>query len=469
MFVASPFTLLTNFMETIQIVAIVIFIVTFFFILTERIHRTVIGLFGAMAMVVAGMILDFYHPEDLLATIDFNTLGLLFGMMLLVSMLEKTGFFQYVGIWTAKRTKGNPWLLMIALGAVTGIFSMILDNVTTVILVVPMTIIIADILKINPVPIIMSEALISNIAGTGTLIGDPPNIMIGSAVGFSFNDFLVHSLPVTLAAWLVTLLIFRIIYRKDLKKKPENIEQLMSMDEREAIKEPKTLRKLLTVFAITIALFFLHSYLHLAPAMVALIGASLALIVVAPKHDPQHIIEKTELSVLLFFGSLFVIVGGLEHAGVLQGVAQFLTAGAADNLLMTALIILWASAFLSALVDNIPLTVAMIPIIAYLGAQGIPTDLLWWALVFGVGFGGNGSPVGSTAGVIVVAKSEKTAHPITFIGWMKQGLPTMLACLVVSSLALMFFTEHFMTHEGNYVEAATTELADEGVHPVPLH
>jgi Na+/H+ antiporter NhaD/arsenite permease-like protein len=459
-------------METIQTVALVIFIVTFFFILTERIHRTVIGLFGAVAMVIAGIMLDFYHPEDLPGAIDFNTLGLLFGMMLLVSMLEKTGFFQYVGIWTAKRTRGNPWMLMIALGAITGVFSMILDNVTTVILVVPMTIIIADILKINPVPIIMSEALISNIAGTGTLIGDPPNIMIGSAVGFSFNDFLVHSLPVTLVAWFATLVIFRIIYRKDLKKKPENIEQLMAMDENEAVKEPETLKKLLVVFAITIALFFLHGVLHLEPAMVAIIGASLALIVVAPKHDPQHIIEKCELSVLLFFGSLFVIVGGLEHAGVLEELAKLLTSGAADNVLMTAIIILWASAFLSAIVDNIPLTVAMIPIITYLGTQGIPTDILWWALVFGVGFGGNGSPIGSSAGVIVMAKSEKTEHPISFLSWMKQGLPTMIVCLVVATGALVFFTEHFSTHEGMRASAtveAATDAITGPIIPAALH
>lgn len=454
-------------METIQLVALAIFAVTFFFILTERIHRTVIGLFGAILMVIAGIALDFYHPEDVVGAIDYNTLGLLFGMMLLVSMLEKTGFFQFVGIWTAKKTGGNPWLLMIALGAITGLFSMVLDNVTTVILIVPVTIIIADILKINPIPIIMSEALISNIAGTGTLIGDPPNIMIGSAVGFSFNDFLIHSLPVVIVSWLATLVIFRLIYRQDIAKRPENIEQLQKMNEWDAIKEPRTLKKLLAVFALTIALFFLHSVLHLEPAMVALIGASLALVVVSPKHDPQHIIEKCELSVLLFFGSLFVIVGGLEHAGVLEELAQLLTAGAADNLLLTAIIILWASAFLSAIVDNIPLTVAMIPIIAYLGTQGIPTDILWWALVFGVGFGGNGSPIGSSAGVIVVAKSEKTDHPITFLGWMKQGVPTMVACLVVSTLALVLFTGHFSSH-GQFGDAEIINHAAAYEHPVPL-
>lgn len=455
-------------MTQIEIIALLIFGTTFFFILTERIHRTVVGLFGAMAMLLVGMYLDFYHPEDLLDVVDFNTLGLLFGMMLIVGMLEHTGAFQYLGIWTAKKTKGNPWYLMVALSAITAGLSMILDNVTTIILIVPITIIISEMLKINPTPILMAEALLSNVGGTGTLIGDPPNIMIGSAAGFSFNDFLIHSLPVVLVTWVLTLIFFRFLFRKDLTKKPEHVDRLMAMKESEAITDPKTLKKLLIVFAIVIALFFLHSALHLEAAMVALIGAALALIWVAPQHDPQKTIEKTELSVLLFFGSLFVIVGGLEHAGVLEKAAHLITAGAESNLLMTAIIILWTSAILSAIVDNIPLTVAMIPIIGFLGQQGVPVDLLWWALAFGVGFGGNGSPIGSTAGVIVVAKSEKTEHPISFIDWMKQGVPTMILGLIIASAALALFTPFFSSHTG-VAEAAHVEgMADSAIHPKPI-
>jgi len=439
-------------MTQIELIALLIFGTTFFFILSERIHRTVIGLFGAMAMVLAGIYFDFYHPEDLLEVVDFNTLGLLFGMMLLVGMLERTGAFQYLGIWTAKKTKGNPWLLMVALSAITAGLSMILDNVTTIILIVPITIIVADMLKINPTPILMAEALLSNVGGTGTLIGDPPNIMIGSAAGFSFNDFLVHALPVVFITWVLTLIFFKFLFRKDLTKKPENVDKLLAMDEKEAITDPKTLKKLLIVFGLVVILFFLHSALHLEAAIVALIGASLALIWVAPQHDPQTVIEKTELSVLLFFGSLFVIVGGLEHAGVLERAAHLITSGAENSLLMTAIIILWTSAILSAIVDNIPLTVAMLPIIAFLGAEGVPVDLLWWALAFGVGFGGNGSPIGSTAGVIVVAKSEKTEHPISFVDWMKQGVPTMILGLLIATAALTFFTDFFMSH-GHTLEA----------------
>jgi Na+/H+ antiporter NhaD/arsenite permease-like protein len=255
--------------------------------------------------------------------------------------------------------------------------------------------------------------------------------------------------------------IFRLIYRKELAKKPENIEQLMKMNEWDAIQDMKTLKRLLVVFVGTITLFFLHGMLHMEPAMVALIGASVALLVVAPTRDPQTVIEKCELSVLLFFGSLFVMVGGLEFSGVLQEAATLLTAGAESNLLLTAIIILWASAIISAIVDNIPLTVAMIPIIGYLGTSGIPVDLLWWALVFGVGFGGNGSPIGSTAGVIVVAKSEKTDNPISFINWLKQGTPVMVGCLLVATAALILFTDHFMGSHGQVAQVAKAEAAPE--------
>ena len=252
-------------METIEIIALLIFGTTFFFILTERIHRTVIGLFGALTMVLAGMYFDFYHPEEVLQVIDFNTLGLLFGMMLLVSMLEQTGAFQYLGIWTAKKTKGNPWHLLVALSAITASLSMILDNVTMVILIVPITLIITEMLKINPIPILMAEALLSNIGGAATLVGDPPNIMIGSAAGFTFNDFLVHSLPIVAVTWVVTVFFFKFLFRKDLAKKPENVDRLMAMDENEAIKDKKTLKKLLAIFALVIGLFVRHA-LHIAAA-----------------------------------------------------------------------------------------------------------------------------------------------------------------------------------------------------------
>jgi Na+/H+ antiporter NhaD/arsenite permease-like protein len=433
-------------MEIEQLVSIFIFAVTFYFILTERIHRTVIAFVGAVAMVIVGVFMGFYDPELAIEAIDFNTVGLLFGMMMLVALLEETGVFQFLGVYVARKTKGNPWLLLVSLGLLTAFLSMVLDNVTTIILIAPITIIISRLIKISPLPLLMGEAILSNIGGAGTLVGDPPNIMIGSAAGFGFNTFLVYSLPVALVGLAVTLLVFRFVFRKDLATEPQDIDRLMAMDPKDAIKDPRKLKQLLGVFALVIALFFLHGLLHLEPSTIALFGAAMALLLVRAREDPHDTIQKTELSVLLFFASLFIIVGGLEHTHVLAHVGELITASAGENLLLTAIVILWVSAILSAIVDNIPFTVAMIPIIGYLAAQGIEVDLLWWALVLGVGFGGNGTPIGSSAGVIVMTKSEETDTPITFKEWMRSGLTATFVSLCVATVAIyIFYTTGYVT------------------------
>ena len=431
-------------MELSVILSIVIFSATFFFILTEKLHRTTVGFFGAMVMVVMGSIFDFYHPEEALHAIDFNTIGLLGGMMIIVAILEKTGFFQYVAILTAKKTKGNMWLLVLALGTVTSLLSTVLDNVTTIILIAPVTIVIARMLKLNPAPILMAEALLSDVGGVATLVGDPPNIIIGSAAGFSFNDFLVHSLPVVIVAWAATLITLRLVYNKELKQEPQNLEELSKLDPNDSFEDKATLYKILGVLALVVFLFFTHNTFHLAPSVVALIGATIALMLVSPTKDPQKILERTELSVLVFFASLFVIVGGLEATGVLEYLASFIVAGAAENLLWTAIALMWGAAIMSAIVDNIPFTVAMIPIIAYLETQGINVHILWWALVLGVGFGGNGSPIGSTANVIIMSKSEQTDNPITFAHWLKKGTPTMFVSLIVGTVAFLLFGDFWI-------------------------
>lgn len=439
-------------------VSLIIFGITFGLIISEKIHRTVIGAFGAIVMVLFGMAGGFYSPSQALEAIDFNTIGLLMGMMIIIAILEETGAFQYLGIYTAKKTKGNPWLLVVALGTLTTLLSLILDNVTTIILIVPVTVVVTKILKINPMPILMAEALLSDTGGVATLVGDPPNIMIGSAANFSFNTFLTHSLPVVFFAWLATLITLKIVFRKELKEKPQNIEELMKMDEKEAITDKGTLKIIILILCLVVGLFFAHSALHLAPSVVALIGAALALLLVSPKKDPQKIFAKIELSVLVFFAALFVIVGGLEHAGVLEYLANFLVSGGTENMVMTAIIVLWASAILSAVVDNIPFTVAMIPMIAHLQSQGVEVNLLWWALVFGVGFGGNGSPIGSTANVIVVSKSEQTDYPITFKSWFKSGTSTMLITCVVATVAILLFHD--------FLGAPTAEQKNNSVHAV---
>ena len=447
--------------------SVVVFVVTFGLIVAEKLHRTVIAFFGAIMMVVTGLIFGFYSPEKAMHAIDFNTIGLLLGMMTIVAIMETTGAFQYLGILAAKKTKGNPWLLVVALGTVTTILSLVLDNVTTIILIVPVTIVIARMLKINPTPILMAEALLSDTGGVATLVGDPPNIMIGSTAGFSFNDFLLHSMPVVLVAWFATLVVLKVIYRKEMKQKPQNIDKLMKMDEWEAITDMRTLKIIIAVLVLVVGLFFMHNTLHIEPSLVALIGAAVALILVSPNKDPQKIFEKLELSVLVFFAALFVIVGGLEFSGALDIVAEMLVSGADSNIVMTAIIVLWISAILSALVDNIPFTVAMIPVIAALQAKGVDVNILWWALVFGVGFGGNGSPIGSTANVIVVSKSEQTDTPITLKGWMRSGALVMVITCAIATVALITFSDYFnktTIGQGNEILPQSTVEAEAESH-----
>ncbi len=448
-------------------VSTVIFAVTFVIIISEKLHRTVIAFVGAMIMLIAGMIFDFYTPEQALSAIDFNTLGLLAGMMGIVAILETTGVFQYLGILTAKKTKGNPWLLIVALGTLTSVLSMILDNVTTIILIVPVTIIIARMIKISPLPLLIAEAILSNVGGTATLVGDPPNIMIGSVADLSFNAFLMHSLPIVTVVWFVTLGVLRLVYQKEISQQPQNVDELLKMNEKDAIEDPRTLKIILGVLAFVVFLFFIHHKIHLQPSMVALIGAALAFVLVAPKKDPQKVLEKLELSVLVFFGALFVIVGGLEHAGVLGQLAELIIDGAKENPVMTAIIVLWASAILSAIVDNIPFTVAMIPVIASLGAQGVDVNLLWWALVFGVGFGGNGTPIGSSAGVIVVSKSEQTDSPITFKEWIRVGGTVMIIGLIITTGLILLFHEYLGNEDipgqcPSYLSEATEKCPEAG-------
>lgn len=421
----------------------IIFLFTVILIITEKVHRTVIGLFGAVLMIVAGMAFHFYSPDLAIEAIDFNTIGLLLGMMIVVAVLEKTGFFQYLAIFTAKKTNGDPWKLLIFLGAITTIFSMILDNVTTVILIAPVTIIIVRILKINPVPILMAEAILSNIGGTATLIGDPPNIMIGSAANISFNEFLFNIGPVVIFAWFLILFVFRFIFKKEMSQKvsEEDIDDLIKMNEKEVIKDKKNLKIILAILGFTIILFFFHGLLEIPPSIVALIGAVLTLILVHPKTDPQPILEKIEWSVLLFFVSLFIIVGGLEQAGVLEVLASQIGNFAGGNIVLTAIILMWASAIISAVVDNIPFTVAMIPIVLYLETKGVNVTLLWWALAIGVGFGGNGTPIGATANIVVVAKSEQTGHPITFKNWIKSGATVTFFALIIASIYIAVFAK----------------------------
>jgi Na+/H+ antiporter NhaD/arsenite permease-like protein len=423
------------------ILSSLIFIISLVFIFSEKIHRSIAGIAGAVFMVGIGKILGFYSEEAALEAIDFNTLGLLLGMMILVAMLEPTGFFQYLAVWAARASRGKPVRLFVLLGSITTLLSMFLDNVTTVVLIAPITILICEILGLSPLPYLMAEALLSDTGGVATLIGDPPNVLIGSAAGFSFIDFLIYSLPIVAVAWGATLLLLRFLFRDELAKLPHNAEAVMSLNPAESLDDPKTARRVLIVLGAAIVLFFVHHLLHISPSLIALSAAALALTWVQP--DIQETFKKVEWSVLIFFSALFVMVGGLEAAGVLESIVDLLEHLSRIPPLWFGVSLIWIVAALSAIVDNVPITIALIPVIQGLGATGMDITPLWWALAFGAGFGGNGTIIGSTANIIVASISEKTRTPITSRLWNRRGLPVMLLTCAIASILYMIFYESF--------------------------
>jgi Na+/H+ antiporter NhaD/arsenite permease-like protein len=428
-------------MSIIAILSSLIFIVSLVVIFSEKVHRSITGIAGAVIMVGVGKVFGFYSEEAALNAIDFNTLGLLLGMMLLVAMLEPTGFFQYLAVWAARASRGKPVRLFILLGSVTTVLSMFLDNVTTVVLIAPVTILICEILGISTLPYLIAEALLSNTGGVATLVGDPPNVLIGSAAGFSFNDFLIYSLPIVAVAWIATLLLLQFLFRDQLSQKPSNAQAVMSLNPKESLDDPKTARRVLIILGIAILLFFVHHTLHISPAFIAASAAALALMWVQP--DIQETFKKVEWSVLIFFAALFVMVGGLEGAGVLHAIVGLLEGLAVIPPIWFGIALIWIVAALSAVVDNVPITIALIPVIRGLGESGMDITPLWWALAFGAGFGGNGSVIGSTANIIVATLSEKTRTPITASLWNRRGLPVMLVTCVIASILFALFYKAF--------------------------
>jgi len=428
-------------MNVAALLSSLIFVATLVLIFTEKINRMIVSFAGGMLMVTAGQVLHFYEMESAIEAIDFETLGLLMGMMIIVAMLEPTGFFQYLAVLAARASKGKPMRLFVLLGIVTTLLSMFLDNVTTVVLIAPITLLICEILGVSAIPYLMTEALLSNTGGVATLVGDPPNVLIGSAAGFSFNDFLVHSLPIVAVAWLGALLLLRYLFKKELSKRPRSVRAVMKLNPAQSLNEPETAKKILIVLGAAILLFFVHHLLDVEPAFVALGAAAVAMLWVQP--DVHEVLKKIEWSVLVFFGALFVMVGGLEKAGVLESIIGLFRGASSVNPILFGVCLIWVVASLSAVVDNIPITIALIPVIHGFGEAGMNVTPLWWALAFGAGFGGNGTIIGSTANIIVVTLSEKTRTPITAALWMRRGLPVMLAACVIASILYTIFYNWF--------------------------
>ena len=420
-----------------------ILIASYVLIFTEVIHRTLAGVIGAIVMIAAGLMFGFYSQAAAVKSIDANTMFLLAGMMALVMMLKPTGAFEYLAIRMAKLAKGSPVRLLIYLSTLVTVFSLFLDNVTTILVFAPLTVVIARLLGISPVPYLMAEALLSDTGGVATLVGDPPNVMIGSAANIDFNTFLFHMGPIIFVAWLATMGLLLFSFRKELAGE---IDTVLDLDETKVLKDPKALISISFSIGLVILLFFIHHRFHLFPGYVAWIGVAVAFALVRP--DPEELLKGLDWAVLLFFAGLFIIVGGVEGSGLLDLLGEQLTSVAQDpeNLLMTALVVMWVAAFLSAAVDNIPFTVTMIPIISHLQTQGVDVMPLWWALAAGVGLGGNGSHIGSTANVICVAEAERTRNPeyrITPLFWLKKGTPVMLVTLIITSVLMTIFFDFY--------------------------
>ena len=413
-------------------VALTIFFLTFYFIISKKLDRTIASFLGAILMVISGVSLGFYSQEEAFGAIDFNMIGLLVGMMVIVSICKKTGFFSYIAIRAAKASRGSPTRLMIMMGCITAALSMILDNVTTIILVIPITILICDILGISPLPTLLAEIVMSNIGGVGTMIGDPPNMMIASASGLSFDDFIIHLMPFALAGMALAIITLTFIFRSELKKGPRNIMPIMGINEHAAIKDAKALRKVTLALLIFFILFSFqksHGFHH---AFIALIGAGIAVLLVRPNID--EVLKDIEWPILVFFASLFILVGGVEKAGFLNIIAEKISSLATVNYTLAKVSILWVSAGFASLVDRIPFTTAMIPIIKHMGQMGVNVDSLWWVLALGVGFGGNGTPIGSIVGVVGLALSEKTRTPIDFKIWIRTATVVMIITIIFVSL-----------------------------------
>jgi Na+/H+ antiporter NhaD/arsenite permease-like protein len=429
-------------------ISAVILIATFIGIFTEGVHgfhRTKFAMGGAALMVLAGQYFGFYSPELAIEAIDWNVVFLLGGMMTIVAIMIPTGGFQSLAYRIADLSRGRQFMLMAMLGtAVTGI-SLLLDNVTTVVIFGPLIVLICQALKVSPVPYLLAAALLSDTGGVATLVGDPPNLMIGSAADINFNTFLIHMGGIVLAAWITILIALKWLFKKELSVTPE-IQDFSGKGE---ITNKRTWYAAVAVLGVMVVLFIFHHSLGWEPWFVAAIGLTL-LVFIAHQVELDESFEDVEMSLLMFFISLFVVVGGVEHSHFLEYLGQYIRPFVESDLFMASIILMWSAAILSAMIDNIPFTAAMVPILLGMEQQGINVSPLWWSLAIGVGMGGNGTHLGSTANVFIVTLSERLAKDsgneslrITPGLWFRKGTPAMLLTLTTSSIVMWLFFDFF--------------------------
>ncbi|MYL33340.1 hypothetical protein GLW05_06965 [Pontibacillus yanchengensis] len=418
--------------------AIAVFIVSYIFIMTEKINRALIAVSGGFLMLVTGI----YKWNDAFANyIDWGTITLLFSMMVLVSITKKTGLFEYVAIVLAQRVKGAPIPLLLVSGVLTAVGSALLDNVTTVLLFVPILLTLTNLLNLPVFPYLLTVILCANIGGTATLIGDPPNIMIGQAVEhLTFLSFLVHLGPVVLIIFISTLFFLVVLFRKRLQVKEGNhVNELMNMNASTYLKKTPMLYQSITVLSLTILGFLLHAFVHVDLTTVAVCGALLLLLLTDKEANAEKVFEEVEWVTLFFFIGLFMLVGGLEQVGVIDEMARGMMWLTQGDLPLTAILILWMSGLFSGIVDNIPFVAAMIPVIQEFQSYGMANlDPLWWSLALGACLGGNGTLIGASANVVVAGLAASAKHPIGFVKFLLYGMPVVLFSLIVSTVYVYF-------------------------------
>ena len=430
-----------------MIVSGIVLAVSFIFIFTETVHgfhRSKVAMAGAGVMILVGQYYGFYTPDEAFQAIDWNVIFLLASMMAIVSIMITSGGFERLAAQIGKFAKGRQFLLMAIMGTAVTLLSLLLDNVTTVVIFGPLIVLIAQKMKVTPIPYLMAAALLSDTGGVATLVGDPPNLMIGSAVGISFMTFVGKLGVIVFVAWIVTLFALRFLCRKDLSKIPTG-----TFEEEIPYKDKSLWLKACVVLGILVVLFIIHDVIHWQPWMVA--GAGFIILVLIAKNlEMEKIMKEVEMPLLIFFISLFIIVGGVEQSHFLQYLGQFIVEFVKEDLLLATIILMWGSAIMSAAIDNIPFTAAMIPILLSLEAQGIDITPLWWALALGVGMGGNGTHIGSTANVYIVTVSERLAKKennpdlaITPYKWATIGLPIMIITLLVCTIIMYFFFDFY--------------------------
>jgi Na+/H+ antiporter NhaD/arsenite permease-like protein len=411
-------------------IALAVFLVAYALIASDRIDRTLAALFGALLMVMLGVL----DQEDAFEAVDLEVIFLLAGMMLLAGVLRRTGFLQWMAIRSVKLVNGDPVRLLIALSLVSAVLSALLDNVTTVVLIAPVTVYIASVMRISPVPYLMAEILASNIGGTATLIGDPPNILIGSASGLGFVDFLVNLAPIVSVIFAVFLVTIVVAFRRDLAVDPDVRSSLLAIDERSFIADRQLMRLSLLVIGLTLLGFLLSGAVGLEPATIAMFGAVvLILLARIPLDEAFHDIEWPTL---FFFVGLFILVQGIVHVGIVDALGDALLQITRGDASLTTLLLLWLSGVASAIIDNIPYTAAMIPIVIQMGDAGIPIEPLWWSLALGACLGGNATIVGASANIVVANISAGAGHPILFRQYVRYGIVIVLESLAISSVYL---------------------------------